>query len=79
MTSDYDNRNEDAGVSNEQLNRIKNIPQEVPAVHDFLIKVLTMKPNEYFDYNKNKLILNGYSKEELVELCLISCRALEKK
>jgi hypothetical protein len=25
------------------------------------------------------LILNGYSKEELVELCLISCRALEKK
>lgn len=48
-------------------------------IHNYLIDILSMKPNEYFDYNKNKQVLNQYSKEELIDLCLISLDIIIEK
>lgn len=46
--------------------------------HDLLIEALTMKPEQFFEYQKNKEALQEFSKDELIDICLISLDVITK-
>lgn len=46
--------------------------------HNFILDVLTLKPEQFLENEKDKIKLQEFSKEELIEISLISVDIIRK-
>lgn len=47
--------------------------------HEYLMKMITMTPEQYFEWQDNKKILSEFSKEQLIEMVLICNKVIIDK